>query len=128
MWVVMWLVLVFQLSSVVLAVQTPALVGEYTCAGQNPDGTAYTYDLALDQPTSAFRLRWSEQGTLLYAGVGFWDDDRLVVAFTEGRTIGIVSYRFQDRTLVGRWVINGGAFGTERCERSVHGPVKIAQP
>jgi hypothetical protein len=96
------------------------VVGRYTVAGTNPDGSQYAGSLEVIPRGKVFQFRWNA-GTQ-YDGIGVRNGRTVAVAFasgSDGSGCGVVDYTvLKDGTLNGIWGYWGtDASGTEKARR-----------
>lgn len=83
-----------------------------------PDGKSYEGAVTITPKGDAFEVTWTLP-TESYSGVGIKEGDLLVVGWGEaGKGAGVVSYKVNKDTLVGRWGAPGSdKLGTETLTR-----------
>jgi hypothetical protein len=91
------------------------LEGDYSVEGTNPDGSAYSGTLNIEDAGDTVFLRWEAGGTTV--GQGIVMDDALGTSYGDD-TCGIALYHIRGNTLDGLWTTYGStSTGTERAVR-----------
>ena len=99
----------------------PSWEGRYTCRGIDLDGRTYEGAMLAIEPRGTegvYAVLWQMPDGGEMPGVGLSDEQHLAVAYVAERTIGVVIYVTDGRTLQGRWTAYGvpdGRTSTETC-------------
>jgi hypothetical protein len=95
--------------------ETLTLASHYKAAGTNPDGSAYSGDVAIDIISdTTFSIVWTIEGTK-YKGFGMRRNDALAATYMIDGEPGLVIYKVDGDGLDGLWAVRGhNGNGTER--------------
>jgi hypothetical protein len=95
---------------------TPPLAPMYACDGMGPEAP-YALDLKIEPFDENYILTWIDGRRPVMQGLAVREGDRLAVALTGSRAVGVAIYRIVGPTLVGTWSPGDGHRYTETCQR-----------
>lgn len=84
------------------------LAGEYSCKGEDPDGTTYEGTATIEKVKDSYKIRW-QISQEKYSGIGIINGDTVSFAYWDAETkkdLGISVYKISEdgKVLTGKWV------------------------
>jgi hypothetical protein len=84
------------------------LSGEYSCKGEDPDGTSYEGIATIEKVKDSYKIKWVVSQEK-YSGIGIQSGDTVSFAYWDAETkkdLGISVYKITEdgKVLTGKWV------------------------
>ncbi len=93
------------------------LEGTHMIAGSNPDGTKYTGTISFEKAGDLYNVSWAV-GKNIYNGIGIQVGQKIVVGWGLGKNFGVVHYALSEKEAKGQWAIPGATkVSTENLKR-----------